>query len=144
MIIVMLMFRVCEVSDMADSLFIHPQPIQPAALRKDTATATALNTNPSVSFKQVLGDQLDQGGVRFSKHATQRMQSRGIEMSENALGRLNQAVRMADEKGSRDSVVLLDSAALVVSIKDNTVVTVADKEQLKGNVFTNIDSAIIA
>ncbi|MBW2187470.1 MAG: flagellar protein [Deltaproteobacteria bacterium] len=127
---------------MADSLFIHPQPIQPAALRKDTAAAPS--ANPSVSFKQVLGDQLDQGGVRFSKHATQRMQSRGIQMSENALARLNQAVRMADEKGSRDSLVLLDSAALVVSIKDNTVVTVADKEQLKGNVFTNIDSAIIA
>jgi len=41
-------------------------------------------------------------------------------------------------------LVLLDSTALVVSVKDNTVVTVADKEQLKGNVFTNIDSAIIA
>lgn len=127
---------------MADSLFIHPQPIQPAALKKSTGTATSINS--SVSFKQVLGDQLDGSGVRFSKHATQRMQSRGIEMSENALGRLNQAVRMADEKGSRDSLVLLDSAALVVSIKDNTVVTVADKEQLRGNVFTNIDSAIIA
>lgn len=135
-------FRVFGGSRMADSLFIHPQPIQPATLKKDTGAA--LNANSSVSFKQVLGDQLDRGGVRFSKHATLRMQSRGIEMSENALGRLNQAVRMADEKGSRDSLVLLDSAALVVSIKDNTVVTVADKEQLRGNVFTNIDSAIIA
>ena len=127
---------------MADSLFIHPQPIQPAALKKGTVAAP--NANQSVSFKQVLGDQFDRGGVRFSKHATQRMQSRGIQINENALVRLNQAVRMADEKGSRDSLVLLDSAALVVSIKDNTVVTVADKEQLKGNVFTNIDSAIIA
>lgn len=126
---------------MSDSIFIHPQPIQPAALKKDTGPAAV---NSGISFKQVLGDQLDRGGVRFSKHATQRMQSRGIEMNENALNRLNQAVRMADEKGSRDSLVLLDSAALVVSIKDNTVVTVADKEQLKGNVFTNIDSAIIA
>lgn len=141
MIIVIQMFKVFEAINVSDSIFIHPQPIQPAALKKDTSTAAVKS---GISFKQVLGDQLNQSGVRFSKHATQRMQSRGIEMSENALVRLNQAVRMADEKGSRDSLVLLDSAALVVSIKDNTVVTVADKEQLKGNVFTNIDSAIIA
>lgn len=126
---------------MSDSIFIHPQPIQPTALKNNTATG---GVKSGISFEQVLGDQIERGGVRFSKHATQRMQSRGIEMSENALDRLNHAVRMADEKGSRDSLVLLDSAALVVSIKDNTVVTVADKEQLKNNVFTNIDSAIIA
>ena len=116
MIIVMPTCKVSEVSKVADSLFIHPQPIQPAILKKDGGAAPS--TNPSVSFEQLLGDQFDRGGVRFSKHATQRMQSRGIEMSENALGRLNQAVRMADEKGSRDSLVLLDSAALVISIKD--------------------------
>lgn len=127
---------------MADSLFIHPQPIQSTTVKKGASVAT--NPQDGISFKQVLGDQLSRGEVRFSKHATQRMQSRGIQMSANELGRLNQAVRMADEKGSRDSLVLLDSAALVVSIKDNTVVTVTDKEQLKGNVFTNIDSAIIA
>lgn len=127
---------------MADSLFIHPQPIQPTPVKKGVDVATS--PQDGISFKQVLGDQIGLGGVRFSKHATQRMQSRGIQMDASELGRLNQAVRMADEKGSRDSLVLLDSAALVVSIKDNTVVTVADKEQLKGNVFTNIDSAIIA
>lgn len=127
---------------MADSLFIHPQPIQSVPAKSGATAGNKPQDGPS--FKQVLGDQLERGGVRFSKHATQRMQSRGIQMNANELGRLNQAVRMADEKGSRDSLVLLDSAALVVSIKDNTVVTVTDKEQLRGNVFTNIDSAIIA
>lgn len=138
----MQMYKAFEAISMADNLFIHPQPIQSVPAQK--ATDAKAGSHDGISFKQVLGDQLGHGGVRFSKHATQRMQSRGIQMSANELGRLNHAVKMADEKGSRDSLVLLDSAALVVSIKDNTVVTVADKEQLRGNVFTNIDSAIIA
>ncbi|MDY0191455.1 MAG: TIGR02530 family flagellar biosynthesis protein [Desulfuromonas sp.] len=130
---------------MAEDLLIIPQPIQNTQASKKSATSGTKYNGPS--FGEVLGAQLQHGsseGVRFSKHATMRMQNRGIQMSAVDLTRLNQAVKMADEKGSRDSLVLLDSTALVVSVKDNTVVTVADKEQLKGNVFTNIDSAIIA
>ena len=127
---------------MADQLFIHPQPIQTPAAKSSGVAAKNRSSGPS--FEQVLGARLNGDGVRFSKHAALRMQSRGIQMSATDLGRLNHAVKMADEKGSRDSLVLLDSTALVVGVKDNTVVTVADKEQLKGSVFTNIDSAIIA
>jgi len=72
------------------------------------------------------------------------MASRGIAMSPEQLTRLNQAVSSVEAKGSRDSLVLLDDNALVVSVKNQTVVTVVDREALKGNVFTNIDSAIIA
>lgn len=130
---------------MAEDLLIIPQPIQSKPTAQKTTTSESGLKGPS--FGEVLGAQLRHGrseGVRFSRHAAMRMQNRGIKMDAGALNRLNQAVQMADEKGSRDSLVLLDNTALVVSVKDNTVVTVADKEQLKGNVFTNIDSAIIA
>jgi flagellar operon protein len=36
-----------------------------------------------------------------------------------------------------------DKAALVVSIKNRTVITAVDPGSLKDNVFTNIDSAVI-
>jgi len=129
---------------MAEDLFIIPQPLHQTRPAKKNSE---VGTTKGPSFGEVFGAQLQQGkgnGVRFSKHAAMRMQNRGIKMDAVDLNRLNQAVKLADEKGSRDSLVLLDSTALVVSVKDNTVVTVADKEQLKGNVFTNIDSAIIA
>jgi flagellar operon protein len=133
---------------MADNLLILPQPIHPTGLGSDKVGSIGRSeiSPSSPSFEIVLGQVKDGAvsGVRFSKHATQRMEHRGIKMSVNDLGRLNQAVKLADEKGSKDSLVLLDSTALVVSVKDNTVVTVADKEQLKNNVFTNIDSAVIA
>ena len=126
---------------MADGMMILPQPIP--APSSTSAAKTRSNNAQAASFEQVLGAQMDKG-VRFSKHATMRMQSRGIKLDAESLGRLNQAVQLADKKGCRDSLVLLDSTALVVSVRDNTVVTVSDQEQLKGNVFTNIDSAIIA
>ena len=38
---------------------------------------------------------------------------------------------------------MMGDSALVVSVKNRTVVTALDKTQMKGNVFTNIDSAVI-
>lgn len=82
--------------------------------------------------------------VRFSAHAQTRLQSRKIAMDEAHMDRLQGAVQKAASKGSRDALVLMDDLAMVVSVTNRTVVTVVDKENLKQNVFTNIDSAVIA
>jgi flagellar operon protein len=84
------------------------------------------------------------GGLRFSAHAQTRMQSRQIDLQPDQIERLQNAVQQAASKGSRDSLVLMDNLAMVVSIKNRTVVTVVDRDNLKQNVFTNIDSAVIA
>lgn len=82
-------------------------------------------------------------GVRFSNHAIDRMVSRGIRFSPEDLVRLNEAVNRAQAKGSKDSLILMNDSALIVSVKNKTVVTVMDKTSLKENVFTNIDSTIV-
>lgn len=81
--------------------------------------------------------------VKFSNHAIERMQSRGISYSPEDINKLSQAVQKAAAKGSKDTLVLMDNSALIVSVKNNTVVTVMDKNALKENVFTNIDSTIV-
>lgn len=81
--------------------------------------------------------------LKFSNHAIERMQSRGISYTPQDLGRLSEAVQKAAAKGSKDTLVLMDQSALIVSVKNNTVVTVMDKNALKENVFTNIDSTIV-
>ncbi len=129
---------------MDDQVFLYPRPILPAT----SSTRPAGKTEAKIqgpSFDKVLDKELQQGSeLRFSKHALSRMESRGIQLTSDAMRRLEQAVRTVDAKGSRDSLVLLDQTAMVVSVKNNTVVTVVDQDSLKGNVFTNIDSAIIA
>ncbi len=72
------------------------------------------------------------------------MNSRGINFNASQMQRLETAVSQVNAKGGKDSLVMLDDTALVISVKNETVVTVVDRTQLKNNVFTNIDSAVIA
>ena len=81
--------------------------------------------------------------LKFSTHASQRMQERKIKLDEPTLAKVNDAVDKAAAKGLEDTLVLTSDAALIVSVKNRTVITAMDKSQLTGNVFTNIDGAII-
>jgi flagellar operon protein len=81
---------------------------------------------------------------RFSRHALDRLQQRGIEVGGQTLSRLTGGVARAAGKGSRDSVVFVDGTAFVVSVKNNTVITAVGSEHMREQVFTNIDSAVIA
>ena len=82
-------------------------------------------------------------GIKFSNHAIERMQTRGISFNKDDMSKLNEAVGRAAAKGSKDTLVLMNDAALIVSVKNKTVVTVMDQAALKENVFTNIDSTIV-
>lgn len=81
--------------------------------------------------------------LKFSNHAVERMQTRGIRFSPEEMGKIESAVTKAASKGAKDTLLLTDNAALIVSVKDKTVVTVMDKTALKENVFTNIDSTVV-
>lgn len=93
--------------------------------------------------KQIPGAIAKGDGVKFSNHAIERMRTRGITFSPEDISRLGEAVGKAAAKGSKDSLILMNDSALIVSVKNNTVVTVMDKNALKENVFTNIDSTIV-
>jgi flagellar operon protein len=84
------------------------------------------------------------GALQFSKHAQKRLASRNIELSPMDLEKIEEAVDTLRRKGGRDSLVLMGDLALVVSVKNNTVITAVDENSSKENVFTNIDSAVIA
>lgn len=83
-------------------------------------------------------------GLVFSRHATKRIEQRGMDLDAGRMERLERAVGQAAEKGSRDSLILLDELALVVSVQNRTVVTAVDEASRKEHVFTNIDSVVIA
>jgi flagellar operon protein len=96
------------------------------------------------SFAQELSQADKSQQLQFSKHALARVERRGIELDSATLGRLSQGVQRAASKGSRDSLVLVDGTAFVVSVSNRTVITAVGSEHMKDNVFTNIDSAVIA
>lgn len=119
------------------------QPIQPIHTAKTKSSQGQAKTG-SASFQNILEQKMSPE-LRFSRHAQERLQSRNISLSAEDMSKLNQAVSQAREKGARDSLILMNEndLALVVSVKNNTVVTAVDGNSLRENVFTNIDSAVI-
>lgn len=94
------------------------------------------------SFDALLAQE--RAGIRFSSHAQKRIEQRQLSLDGERMARLERAVQRAAEKGSRDSLVLLDELALVVSVRNQTVITAMDEASRKEHVFTNIDSVVIA
>ncbi|NGQ94012.1 flagellar protein [Brevibacillus sp. SYP-B805] len=80
--------------------------------------------------------------LTFSQHALNRLQERGIALAPADVTRLEQAVQKAADKGAKESLVMMDNVAYVISIVNRKVITAVDEGHMKENVFTNIDSAI--
>lgn len=92
-------------------------------------------------FADILKSKLD--GVRWSAHAAERIAARGITLTDADRNRIDAALQLARQKGSRNSLFLLKDVGLVVSVANRTVVTAIDKADLKERVFTDIDSTVI-
>lgn len=128
------------------------QPIPNAALLPPGITgpvggtpATGAAANGGAVTGPSFGDVLARThSVTFSRHAIQRLERRGIQLGDHDLARLGDGVDRAAGKGSRSSVVFVDGTAFVVAVPKRTVLTAVDPEHMREQVFTNIDSAVIA
>jgi flagellar operon protein len=120
-------------------------PSAPASAKPGATAGKASGpATAGASFADALSQAGGQQPLQFSKHALARVERRGIELDSATLGRLSEGVGRAASKGSRDSLVLVDGTAFVVSVSNRTVITAVGSEHMKDNVFTNIDSAVIA
>ncbi len=98
---------------------------------------------PKQSFVEHLNNALAPQPLKVSKHATERLSERNITITEAEWAHVTEKVNEAKAKGIRDSLVLMDQAALIVSAKNSTVITAMDRTEAKDQLFTNIDGTII-
>lgn len=95
-------------------------------------------------FANMMQERIQQTeGVQFSKHAENRIKQRGINMSEDVMADLNLAVEKARAKGAKDTVIIGSEGAFIVNVPNNIVVTTISEQEMKNNIFTNIDSAVL-
>lgn len=113
---------------------LYPSKIPPAVSRNQANKTT--NAEP---FQSVLDEQL----LKFSGHASKRLEQRGIQLNSEQLRKIGSAIDKAAAKGSKESLLLMQDMALIVNVKNRTVVTAVDENSMKNNVFTQIDSAVI-
>lgn len=126
------------------SLPITTGTAQPYRSDATAAASDAPTQSDSLSFQALLQQQLQQNaGVEFSKHAVSRVTQRNIELTGSSLERLNQGVKIAQEKGLDSALILIDRTAFIVSAQNNKVITTVGEGDLTGNVFTNIDGTVI-
>ena len=127
---------------MADNkVFFQAQPLIPVNNRTTVnplKNQTKIATN---SFDTILQQKINE--VKFSQHAQERLSSRNIKFSATDLKKLDNAVEKIAQKGAKESLIMLNDVALVVSVKNKTVITAMDGASAKDNIFTNIDSAMI-
>jgi flagellar operon protein len=119
------------------------QPLGPIQKKNKTQTKKTNKSNTG-SFNQVLQKKLKQkSGIEFSGHAQKRLDSRNINLTSGDLNKLQKAVTKAENKGAKESLILVNKVAYVVSVENKTVITAVDDNNMKENVFTNIDSAVV-
>jgi flagellar operon protein len=127
---------------------IRRQIITGSGITGVSRTGSITGQQPSVTaaggFEGILRQkQAEDSEIKFSKHAEQRLQMRNISLSLEQKEKMKEAVAKAASKGVRDSLVLMDNLAFVVNVRNRTVITAANSNELKENVFTNIDGAVI-
>lgn len=125
-----------------DKLIFRPIHTQPVITPKGNAVQTSKQSHNKFSAHLQKALQTE-GDLTVSKHAKQRLEQRGIHISAERWKQIEEKVKEAKEMGVKESLVLLDNAALVVSAKNNTVITAMDRKETRTQIFTNIDGTII-
>ena len=117
----------------------RPQPKKPEGTQSefDQVFDKTIGKASSAELEQI------RSPLKFSAHASQRLKDRKIELDPAMMLKVNDAIDKADAKGIDDTLILTKDAALIVNVKNRTVITAMDRNSMAGNVFTNIDGAVI-
>jgi flagellar operon protein len=123
-----------------DKLNLHRIPSQPL-IRPGQSLISA--PSPKQSFVEHLNQSMQPATLKISKHAAERLTERNIHISDAEWVHVSEKVTEAKLKGIKESLVLMDQAALIVSARNSTVITVMDRMEAKDQLFTNIDGTIV-
>jgi len=119
------------------------QPIRPLKNNNNVQKKADQNDKQKKSFKKIFSQQLDKKDkLSFSKHAEKRVKSRPIPFTQAEMKKLQTGADKARAKGARDSLIMVNNTAYIVSVENNKVITAVDEGSMNENVFTNIDSAV--
>ena len=118
--------------------------IKPVTTGNPPAAQTSGKTEEQRPFSEILAERIKaNSSINFSRHAIQRVAQRNVDLDAEHMERLNEGVRLASQKGLGETLILIDQTAFIVNARNNIVITTVSGQELKGNVFSNIDGTVI-
>lgn len=120
---------------------LHRMPSQPFLQNQTTRKPVETSKNTFQELLQKASNTTE--ALKISKHARERLAERSIAISEMEWTNIRDKVDEAKSKGVKESLVLMEQAALIISAKNSTVITAMDREEAKAQIFTNIDGTIV-
>lgn len=84
-----------------------------------------------------------QQAINFSKHAISRAEERGIELTPALMEQLAGSVEKAQEKGAKNILAFNANQAFIINVPYGRVITTMSQDEMKENIFTNIDGAVL-
>lgn len=121
------------------------QPISAARVAPNSAAVQTKVGGFGSTFQEQLTRARvhEQQGIAFSKHAMARAEERGIEVDDALLDQLSESVEKAQAKGATNILAFDATRAFIVNVPHGRVITAMSQEEMKENIFTNIDGAVI-
>ncbi len=92
---------------------------------------------------QATQQEQKQSAINFSKHAMDRAEERGIELTPALMEQLAGTLEKAQEKGAKNILALNATQAFIINVPYGRVITTMNQDEMKENVFTNIDGAVL-
>lgn len=80
--------------------------------------------------------------IKISKHAQSRILTRNILIDDIQMNKISNAMMHAENKGIKNAMIMFDSNIAIANIKNKTIITLVNKNDLDENIITNIDGAI--
>lgn len=99
--------------------------------------------NSKKSIEAVIDKPGVRNGLRFTKHAGERLDERDIQLTSEQMNRLEEGADKASSKGIKESLIIMDNMAFIVNTQSKTVITAMDQSKNENNIYTNIDGAVI-
>lgn len=92
--------------------------------------------------KKIIEQLIKVSGLKFSKHALDRLSISDTRLSAKDLQKLQLGLEKAADKGSEVSLIIVNKIAYIVSIKNSTVITALSDYSAKKRVVNEIDSIV--
>ena len=109
---------------------------------ENTNSITKDKNKSNSNFKDILNTKIENNnGFTISKHAKDRLEN--VELTSEDMKAIEKGIKIAEDKGSKNSVLLYKDVALITSIENKTIITAVEKDRREENIFTNIDSVVI-